>query len=90
MVDTLSESATLTEEYFNMCKKTFIENRTIKCPNNLEYTGSIYAGKIQLGNRCFEIEVALDTVNSLPAKFFSYFDHVITGGKHYWILPPGK
>ena len=58
VVDTLSESATLTEEYFNMCKKTFIENRTIKCPNNLEYTGSIYAGKIQLGNRCFEIEVS--------------------------------
>jgi hypothetical protein len=87
VIDTLSESVTLTEENFKLCKKKYLTRRTITCPNNISYEDDIYVGNILIGEHLFQIETSRDTVNSLPSKLFSIFDHVVTRGKHYWIWP---
>ena len=58
VVDTLSESVTLTTEHFKNCKKKFLTRKTIHGPNSISYEDNIYTGSVVFGKHIFEIEVS--------------------------------
>lgn len=59
VIDTLSESVTLTQDHFNECKKKFLTRKTIHGPNSISYKEDIYIGSVLIGQHLFEIEVSV-------------------------------
>lgn len=58
VIDTLSESVTLTPEHFKNCKKKFLVNKTIHGPNSITYRDDIYTGTVVFADHLFDIEVS--------------------------------
>lgn len=67
VIDTLSESVTLTQDNFNDCKKKFLTRKTIHGPNSISYEEDIYIGSVLIGQHLFEIEVSLHYVSPVIA-----------------------
>lgn len=63
VIDTLSESVTLTQDHFNDCKKKFLTRKTIHGPNSISYKEDIYIGSVLIGQHLFEIEVSSSHVS---------------------------
>lgn len=63
VIDTLSESVTLTQDHFSECKKKFLTRKTIHGPNSISYKEDIYIGSVLIGQHLFEIEVSLSHVS---------------------------